>query len=159
MFGIRKKIEEAMNNAQTDPVAAIEGSKQSLNSGMTGFLTKAVMGKEFVNRVNSVIDRNQDTLAGLQDQFKLMQTGLDGTAEIHSVQDTGASINDNPVVVIQMTVSPASGLPYEVTLRTMVSRIAVPRVGDKVRVKYSAENPQQVTILGTLPSIGTAKPA
>jgi hypothetical protein len=159
MFGIRKKIEEAMNKAQTDPAAAIEESRKAMNSGLTGFATNVLMGKEFANRVNSVIDRNQNILAGLQDQLKLIQTGLDGTAEVHSVQDTGNSINDNPVVVVQMTVTPASGMPYEVTHRTMVSRIVVPRVGDKVRIKYSAENPQQVTILGTLPGFGTATPA
>lgn len=147
MFGIRKKIEESMNKAQTDPLGALEDHKKSLNSGVTGFLTKSFMGKDFVNKINGAMDMGQNALAGQQERLKLIQTGLDGTADILSVQDTGATVNENPVVLIHMTVSPASGEPYNVTLQTMVSRIAVPRVGDKVRIKYAAENPQQVAIL------------
>jgi hypothetical protein len=147
MFGIRKKIEDAMKEAETDPAGLIEDHKKSLNSGMTGFMTKAFMGKEFVNKINGVMDMGQDAMAGQMERLKLIQTGLDGTADILSVQDTGGTINDNPVVSIHMTVSPASGEPYEVSLKTMVSRIAVPRVGDKVKIKYSPENPQQVAIL------------
>jgi hypothetical protein len=147
MFGIRKKIEDAMNKAQTDPAGAIDDHRKSLNSGMTGFMTKAFMGQEFVNKMNGVMDMGQNALAGQQERLKLIQTGLDGTADILSVQDTGATVNENPVVVIQMTVNPANGTPYNVILQTMVSRIAVPRAGDKVKIKYSPENPQQVAIV------------
>jgi hypothetical protein len=147
MFGIRKKIEESVNKAQTDPVGAIEDHKKSLNSGVSGFLTKTFMGKDFVNRINGAMDMGQNALAGHQERLKLIQTGLDGTADILSVQDTGGTVYDNPVVVIHMTVSPASGEPYDVNIQTMVSRIAVPRVGDKVKIKYAPENPQQVAIV------------
>ena len=148
MFGIRKKIEESINKAQTDPVGAIEDHKKSLNSGVSGLLTKTFMGKDFVNRINGVMDMGQNALAGQQERLKLIQTGLDGTADILSVQDTGATVNENFVVVIHMTVSPANGgEPYDVNIKTMVSRIAVPRVGDKVKIKYAPENPQQVAIV------------
>ena len=148
MFGIRKKIEESINKAQTDPVGAIEDHKKSLNSGVSGLLTKTFMGKDFVNRMNGVMDMGQNALAGQQERLKLIQTGLDGTADILSVQDTGATVNENFVVVIHMTVSPANGgEPYDVNIKTMVSRIAVPRVGDKVKIKYAPENPQQVAIV------------
>lgn len=147
MFGIRKKIEEAMNKAQTDPAGVIEDHKKTLNSGMTGLMTKAFMGKEFVNKMNGVMDMGQNALAGHQERLQLIQTGLDGTADILSVQDTGATFNNNPVVMIHMTVSPADGVPYDVNIQTMVSRIAVPRAGDKVKIKYASENPQQVAIL------------
>jgi len=147
MFGIRKKIEESINKAQTDPVGAIEDHKKSLNSGVTGLLTKTFMGKDFVNRMNGVMDMGQNALAGQQERLKLIQTGLDGTADILSVQDTGGTVNENPVVLIHMTVTPAGGEPYDVNVKTMVSRIAVPRVGDKVRIKYAPDNPQQVAIV------------
>ena len=148
MFGIRKKIEESINKAQTDPVGAIEDHKKSLNSGVSGLLTKTFMGKDFVNRMNGVMDMGQNALAGQQERLKLIQTGLDGTADILSVQDTGATVNENFVVVIHMTVSPANGgEPYDANIKTMVSRIAVPRVGDKVKIKYAPENPQQVAIV------------
>ncbi len=147
MFGIRKRIEESINKAQTDPVGAIEDHKKSLNSGVTGLLTKTFMGKDFVNRMNGVMDMGQNALAGQQERLKLIQTGLDGTADILSVQDTGGTVNENPVVLIHMTVTPSGGEPYDVNVKTMVSRIAVPRVGDKVRIKYAPDNPQQVAIV------------
>ena len=147
MFGIGKKIQDAIKKAETDPVGAMEDHKKSLNSGLTGLVTKAFMGKGFVDKMNGVMDMGQTALAGHQERLKLIQTGLDGTADLLSVQDTGATVNDNPVVIIHMTVSPANGTPYDVNTQTMVSRIAVPRVGDKVKIKYAPENPQQVAIL------------
>lgn len=147
MFGIGKKIEDAMKKAQADPAGAIEDHKKSLNSGVTGFLTKSFMGKEFVNTMNNVMDKGQAAFAGQQERLRLIQTGLDGTADILSVADTGTTVNDNPVVRIHMTVTPSEGAPYDAHIQTMVSRIAVPRVGDKVRVKYAPGNPEQVAIV------------
>ncbi|MFP6561849.1 hypothetical protein WJ542_26610 [Paraburkholderia sp. B3] len=147
MFGIGKKIQDAIKKAETDPVGAIEDHKKSLNSGLTGLVTKTFMGKGFVDKMNDVMDMGQKAMAGHQERLKLIQTGLDGTADILSVQDTGATVNDNPVVLIHMTVSPANGTPYDVNIQTLVSRIAVPRVGDKVKIKYAPEDPQHVAIL------------
>ena len=147
MFGIGKRIEDAMKKAQTDPVGAIEDHKKSLNSGLTGFMTKTFMGQGFVDKMSGVMDMGANAMAGQQDRLKLIQTGQDGTGDILSVQDTGGTVNNNPIVRIQMTVTPATGAAYEVNMQTMVPRIAVPRVGDKVKVKYDAENPQQVAIV------------
>ena len=146
-FGLSKKIEDAMKKAQTDPVGAIEDQKKSLNSGMTGFMTKAFMGKGFVDKMNGVMDMGANAMAGQQERLQLIQTGADGTADVLSVQDTGGTVNGNPVVQIHMTVTPSTGESYDVSYQTMVSRIAVPRVGDKVRVKYAPENPQHVAIV------------
>ena len=147
MFGIGKRIEDAMKKAQTDPLGAMEDHKKSLNSGVTGFVTKAFMGKGFVDKMNGVMDMGVNAMAGQQERLKLIQTGLDGTADILSVQDTGGTVNDNPIVMIHMTVAPAEGTPYDVVYKTMVSRIAVPRTGDKVKVKISPQDPQQVAIV------------
>lgn len=147
MFGIGKKIQDAIKKAETDPVGAMEDHKKTLNSGFSGLMTKTFMGKGFVDKMNGVMDMGQNALAGQQARLQLLQTGLDGTADIHSVQDTGSTVNNSPVVVIQMTVTPANGTPYDVNIQTMVSRIAVPRAGDKVKVKYAAEDPQQVAIV------------
>jgi len=53
----------------------------------------------------------------------------------------------NPVVLIQMKVTPMAGPAFDVTTQTMVSRIAVPRAGDKIKIKYNPANPQQVVVL------------
>lgn len=140
MFNFGKKIEK-------DPQKALDNAKKTMNSGITGGLTKAFMGKDFVNDMNSAMNQGQTALDGLKQQQWLAQNGLDASAEVVMVTDTGATVNMNPVVVIQMKVSPAAGAPFDLTTQTMVARIAVPRAGDKIKIKYNPANPQQVAVL------------
>ena len=140
MFNFGKKIEK-------DPQKALDNAKKTMNSGITGGLTKAFMGKDFVNDMNSAMNQGQAALDGLQQQQWLAQNGLDATADVVMVTDTGATVNMNPVVLIQMKVTPVAGAPFDVTTQTMVSRIAVPRAGDKIKIKYNPANPQQVAVL------------
>ena len=140
MFNFGKKVEK-------DPQKALDNAKKTMNSGITGGLTKAFMGKDFVNDMNSAMNQGQAALDGLQQQQWLAQNGLDASAEVVMVQDTGATVNMNPVVMLQMKVTPIAGVPFDVTTQTMVSRIAVPRAGDKIKIKYNPANPQQVAVL------------
>ena len=105
------------------------------------------MGKDFVNDMNANIDMGQAAMDGVKQQQWLAQNGADASADVVLVQDTGTTVNMNPVVLLQMKVTPAAGIPFDVTTQTMVSRIAVPRAGDKVKIKYNPANPQQVAIL------------
>jgi hypothetical protein len=132
---------------EQDPQKALDEAKKTLNKGITGGLTKAFMGKDFVNNMNDAMNQGQAALDGIQQQQMLAQNGADATAEVISVQDTGATVNMNPVVLIQMKVTPASGAPFDVTTQTMVSRIAVPRVGDTIKIKYNKDDHQQVLVL------------
>ena len=140
MFNFGKKVEK-------DPQKALDNAKKTMNSGITGGLTKAFMGKDFVNDMISAMNQGQAALDGLQQQQWLAQNGLDATADVVMVTDTGATVNMNPVVLIQMKVTPVAGAPFDVTTQTMVSRIAVPRAGDKIKIKYNPANPQQVAVL------------
>ena len=140
MFNFGKKIEK-------DPQKALDNAKKTLNSGITGGLTKAFMGKDFVNDMNGAMNQGQAALDGLQQQQWLAQNGVEATADVVMVTDTGATVNMNPVVVIQMKVTPVAGAPFDLTTQTMVSRIAVPRAGDKIKIKYNPANPQQVAVL------------
>ena len=140
MFNFGKKVEK-------DPQKALDNAKKTMNSGLMGGMTKAFMGKDFVNDMNASMDQAQSALDGLQQQQWLAQNGLEATADVVSVQDTGSTVNMNPVVLIQMKVTPAAGAPFDLTTQTMVSRIAVPRAGDKIKIKYNPANPQQVVVL------------
>jgi len=139
MFGMKKPEE--------DPQKALDNARNSLNKGITGGLTKAFMGKDFVNKMNATMDMGQSALDGVKQQQELMQNGADGTAVVASVTDTGATVNDNPVVVVQMKVTPASGAAFDTAAQMMVSRIAIPRAGDNIKVKYNPANPMQVVIV------------
>ncbi len=138
MFG--RKIEK-------DPQKALDNAKKTMNSGLTGGLTKAFMGKDFVNDMNSAMDKGQAALDMQKSGQWIAQSGMDATAEVLSIQDTGSLINMNPVVILQLKVQPVVGAEFTTTAQTMVSKIAIPRVGDKIKIKYNPANPSQLAVL------------
>jgi len=46
-----------------------------------------------------------------------------------------------------LKVTPVAGPGFDVAAQTAVSRIAVPRAGDKIKIKYNPANPQQIAVL------------
>ena len=140
MFNFGKKVEK-------DPQKALDNAKKTMNNGLMGGLTKAFMGKEFVSDMNSAMDQGQAALDGIAQGQWLQQNGLDASADVVSVTDTGATVNMNPVVAMQLKVTPIAGPAFDITAQAMVSRIAVPRVGDKIKIKYNPANPMQIIVL------------
>lgn len=140
MFGINKKVE-------TDPKKALENADKTINKGMTGFLTKTFMGKDFVDKTNASLDMAKNAMNMADASNQLAVTGVPATAEVKSIQDTGTLINYNPVVKMTLSVVPQYGVPFETITETMVSKIAVPRVGDKINIKYNPANPSQILIV------------
>ena len=70
-----------------------------------------------------------------------------GTAEVLSIADTGALINYNPVVKMKLNITPQFGPAFQADVETAVSKIAIPRVGDKINIKYNPANTSQVLII------------
>jgi hypothetical protein len=138
MFNFNKKQEE-------DPQKALDNARNVVNKGMMGGLTKAFMGQGFVDKMNNAMDQGQSALDGVNQMNWVAQYGLDATAEVLSVADTGATINMNPVVEMKLNVTSVMGT-FETTARTMVSRIAVPRTGDKINIKYNPADPTQIFV-------------
>jgi hypothetical protein len=130
-----------------DPKEALEDADKALNKGLTGKLTKAFMGKDFVDQANSAIQMGNQVLDGTAMAEELAKSGKDAEAEVLGIQDTGATVNMNPVVVLTLKVTPASGAEFQTAGQLMVSRISVPRAGDKVKIKYNPENPSQFVIV------------
>lgn len=140
MFNFGKKNKE-------DPQKAIDNARKSLNKGLMGGMTKAVMGKDFVNKMNNVMDQGQAALDGVNQMNWLAQNGTQAPAEVLSVTDTGATVNINPVVVLVLRVTPSTGASFETTGRNMVPRIAVPRKGDTITIKYNPADPTQLFVV------------
>jgi hypothetical protein len=141
MFNFGRKIEK-------DPQKALDNAKKTMNSGITGGLTKAFMGKDFVNDMNSAMNQGQAALDGLKQQQWLVQSGLDATADVVSIADTGSLINMNPVVMLTLKVQPSiGGAAFDTTGQTMVSKIAIPRIGDKIKIKYNPADPAQFVVI------------
>ena len=130
-----------------DPKEALDKADKALNKGLSGKLVKGFMGKDFTNQMNQALDMGKNAVAGAELGQWLEQNGQEAEAEVVSVTDTGQTINMNPVVMIQLTVTPASGAPFATAGQCVVSRIAVPRQGDKVKVKYNPEVPTQFIVV------------
>ena len=140
MFGFGKKKTD-------DPKEALENADKTINTGLTGFLTKSFMGKDFVDKTNASLNMAKQYVDANDKGNLLMQTGLPGTAEVITMADTGALINYNPVVIMKLRVQPQYGAQYETEVQTAVSKIAIPRVGDKINIKYNAANPNELIVL------------
>lgn len=135
------------NKSQEDPQKALDQARNVVNKGLMGGLTKAFMGQGFVDKMNSAMDQGQSALDGVNQMNWVAQYGMPATAEVMSVMDTGATINMNPVVELKLTVTPSAGPAFETTARTMVSRIAVPRKGDQINLKYNPADATQIFVM------------
>jgi hypothetical protein len=78
---------------------------------------------------------------------RIKANGIEAEATILSISDTGVTINKNPYVKLRLRVEPPGMAAYETEVKAMVSRIAIPRPGDGVRVKYNPDKPQEVIVL------------
>jgi hypothetical protein len=140
MFGFGKKKTD-------DPKEAIENADKALNKGVSGFMAKTFMGKDFMNKANAGLDIAKQYTDYDGRKAQLMATGLGGTAEVLTIADTGAMVNYNPVVKMKLKVQTQYGVEFETEVETAVSKIAVPRVGDKLNIKYNPTNTSDLIIV------------
>jgi hypothetical protein len=73
--------------------------------------------------------------------------GEPAEAVVLDISDTGITINDNPKVRLKLKVYPKDGEPFEAAVSQVVSRVTIPRVGDRVYVKFDPDNPSNVILL------------
>jgi len=81
--------------------------------------------------------------------------GRDAPADVVAVRKTGLFVNEDPQVVLKLRVRPPDGAPYEASLKSLVSQVAIPRAGDRVAVRYDPANRARVALLKG----GAARPA
>ncbi len=142
MFG--KKKEENLN----DPQQALDHASNTLNHGLSGGLTKAFLGQGFVDNMNATINQGKQVMNEVAQEQQLAQTGLDATAEVVMIQDTGARVNMNPMVMLTLKVTPANGgAVFGTTGQAVVPMVAIPRVGDTIKIKYNPMNPMQFAVV------------
>lgn len=78
------------------------------------------------------------------------------TGEVVEIRETGMTINDDPRVRLRLRVFPPSGEPFEVERKLLVSRLSIPRRGDRVEVEYDRNAPDRFTFELTAPTPGLA---
>ncbi|MBJ7291837.1 hypothetical protein [Williamsia sp.] len=112
--------------------------------GMGGSMRQMRDGVAMANQTLS------DLNSGQMQAQTLMATGVVGQATIGGIRDTGMTVNENPVVELDLQVtSPNVPNPYPVTHRQMINRLQVPQLqpGTTVQVRVDPMNPQSL-ILG-----------
>jgi Short C-terminal domain len=73
----------------------------------------------------------------------LMATGRRGVGAVTDVRDTGMTVNDNPRVKMTFRIEPLDGsAPFEARKTSTVSRVAIPRTGERYPVWYDAADPE-----------------
>jgi len=121
LFHRRMNPQEALDRA--DRVAQ--------GKGLAGGLTRMVMGREFMGEMQGAVAAAQQAQAA----GAAMQAGAPAqVATVTAIQDTGQTINDDPNVVLTLDLG---GVPLQLT--TLVSRLQIPRPGDRV---YVLSHPQ-----------------
>jgi hypothetical protein len=72
----------------------------------------------------------------------LLANGARGVGVVQAVQDTGMTINDNPRVAMTFRVEPLDGsAPFEATKTKTVSRVQIPRAGERYPVWFDQSDP------------------
>lgn len=115
---------KSMEQRQAEAMQTAE--KIGQGKGFVGRLTKMTMGSQFTESVGKAMS----TARSGEQAAALAQAGAPThEAGVTQVADTGGSVNGNPVVVLVVDLD---GRPAQ--LQTMVSRLQIPRRGDRVVV-------------------------
>ena len=130
-----------------DPEKALKDADKKLNKGLTGFATKAFLGKDAVEKMNQGLAMGHEAVDMQKESLNLGQYGIPAAAQVLSIQDTGQLVNFDPVVVLQLEVTPQMGVAFQTTAKTIVSKIAIPRVGDTINIKYSPADPTKIVVV------------
>jgi hypothetical protein len=71
----------------------------------------------------------------------LVATGAKAVGTVLSVQDTGMTMNDNPRIKMTFRIEPLDGSPpFDAEKTKVVSRVQIPRSGDRYPVWYDLED-------------------
>jgi hypothetical protein len=92
----------------------------------------------------SLIDR----MSGVADTKSLQETGVAAEAVILRIWDTGITVNDDPVIGMDVKVYPADGEAWTATIpKSLISRLDIPRFqpSQTVQVRF---DPQDRTRVG-----------
>jgi len=99
---------------------------------------------------------------GMSEAKDLQRVGLPAQAEILSIGETGLTVNDNPVIALDVEVRPADRPPYKATIkRLLVSRLEVPQFqpGKVIPVRFDPKDPSRVSFdLGPPKAARTGNP-
>lgn len=90
-----------------------------------------------------------DRMSGVSDAKALQSMGTAAQATIVEIWDTGITVNDDPVIGMEVQVYPAEGKPWRAKIdKSLISRLDIPRFqpGQTIPVRYDPQNPSRVAL-------------
>ena len=90
-----------------------------------------------------------DRATGESQARALQQTGLPAPATILRIWDTGITLNNDPVIGMEVEVRPKEGDPFRATIpKSVISRIAIPQFqpGKEIAVRYDPQDRSLVAL-------------
>ena len=104
--------------------------------------------QELVDDMNGDLNFGEAASDGIRQKQWLAQNGFEGMAEVLSVKDTGTLFNMEPVVILTLKIQPVMiAVAFETTGKTVIARADMPRVGDRIKIKYNPANPTQFVVV------------
>jgi hypothetical protein len=88
-----------------------------------------------------------DRMSGVADTKSLQETGLAAEALILRIWDTGITVNEDPVIGMEVEVRPAEGEPWRAAIeKSLISRLDIPRFqpGQLVHVRFDPQDRSRV---------------
>lgn len=131
-FGRKNKQEDAIAKADT-----------LMNKGLTGMMMKGMVPKQHRDAINQSLDSARQAQMAASGSLPIA-----ATATVVSVTDTGKLINFDPIVVLVLDVTETDGSQYQRTLETLVSKMQIPRAGDRVGLGQNPANPAELIYMG-----------
>ncbi len=90
-----------------------------------------------------------DRMSGVSEAKRLQEEGTPTTARILKIWDTGITVNDDPVIGMDVEVTREDGSVYTATIpKSLISRLDVPQFqpGLPVGVRIDPQDPAKVAI-------------
>ena len=88
-----------------------------------------------------------DRMSGVTDTKTLQETGVAAEATIVKIWDTGMTVNDDPVIGMEVQVYPAEGETWRATIpKSLISRLDIPQFqpGQTVHVRFDPQDKSRV---------------
>jgi hypothetical protein len=90
-----------------------------------------------------------DRISGVSDTKALQGTGIAAEATIQKIWDTGITVNQDPVIGMEVEVQPPEGQAWRATIpKSLISRLDIPRFqpGQRVSVRYDPHDTSRVAL-------------
>ncbi len=88
-----------------------------------------------------------DRMSGVADTRALQETGVVAEAVIVRIWDTGITVNDDPVIGMEVEIHPEGGEPWRATIpKSLISRLDIPQFqpAQTVQIRFDPQDRSRV---------------